>query len=33
MIWLVEASSLAGSSYHMQGCLLTGKGMEDSKVQ
>jgi transposase len=25
MIWLVEASSLAGSSYHMQGCLLTRK--------
>jgi len=28
MFWLVEASSLAGSSCHMQGYLLTGKGMD-----
>lgn len=28
MIWLVEASSAAGSSCHMQGCLLTWEGME-----
>jgi hypothetical protein len=28
MIWLVEASFSAGSSCHMQGCLLTGRGMD-----
>jgi len=31
MIWLVEASFSAGSSCHMQGCLLTGVGMETFK--
>jgi len=31
MIWLVEASFSAGSSCHMQGYLLTGKGMEAIK--
>ena len=31
MIWLVEASFSAGSSCHMQGCLLTGEGMEAFK--
>jgi len=33
MIWLVEASFLAGSSCHMLGCILTGEGMDAPQVQ